>query len=206
MQHLIATLLSELPDTQVVIVRYLDDILFVGRNRLLTTHVTRCTAAPLARKGFPVSPKSVLDATQSLMWMGKQLSLDRPRVAHKPEGLAGIVGRWVAFSLSRYTRKPLQQMLGRIGWLARPSFLARCFLAGARAWLRPGPPCAHCVLFAMCRGPLEGITAGARGWEPQPTEGAVIHLYTDALACPCAPGGFFVGVWSSGGLVIRRCP
>ena len=32
-QHLIAAVLSELPHTQVVIVQYLDDILFVGRDR-----------------------------------------------------------------------------------------------------------------------------------------------------------------------------
>ena len=47
-QHLIGALLSELPNTQVVIVQYLDDILFVGRDRLLTTQVARDTAAHLA--------------------------------------------------------------------------------------------------------------------------------------------------------------
>ena len=103
-QHLIAAVLSELPDTQVVIVQYLDDILFVGRDRQVTTRVARDTAAHLARKGFLVSPKSVLDATQSLTWMGKQLCLNRSHVAHKPEGLADIVGRWVTFSLGHYTR------------------------------------------------------------------------------------------------------
>ena len=62
-QHLIAAVLSELPDTQVVIVQYLDDILFVGRDMQVTTRVARDTAAHLARKGFLVSPKSVLDTT-----------------------------------------------------------------------------------------------------------------------------------------------
>ena len=38
-QHLIGALLFELRDTQVVIVQYLDDILFVGRDRLPTTQV-----------------------------------------------------------------------------------------------------------------------------------------------------------------------
>ena len=199
-QHLITVLLSDLPGTQVVAVQYLDDILFVGRNQLLTTQVARDTAAHLAHKGFLVSPKSVMDATQSFTWMGKQLSLDRPRVAHKPEGLAGIVGRWVAFSLSRHTRKPLKQLLGRIGRLARPGFSAGCFLAVAGAWLRLGPPSAHCVPFAVCRGLLEAIAAGAWGWEPQPTEGPAIRLYIDAAACPCAPGGFFVGVRSLEGV------
>ena len=138
--------------------------------------------------------------------MGKQHSLHRPRVAHKPEGLVDIVGRWVAFSLSRNTRKPLQRLLGRIGWLARPGFSAGCFLAGAQAWLRLGSPSAHCVPFAVCRGLLEAIAAGTRGWEPQPTEGLAIRVYNDVAAYPCAPGGFFVGVWSSEGPVIRRCP
>ena len=53
-QHLIAAVLSELPDTQVVIVQYLDDILFVGRDRQVSTRVARDTAAQLARKGFLV--------------------------------------------------------------------------------------------------------------------------------------------------------
>ena len=148
----------------------------------------------------------MLDATQSLTWMGKQLSLNRSSVAHKPEGQAGIVGRWVTFSLGHYTRKPLQRLLGRIGWLARPGFSAGCFLAGARAWLRPGPPSTRCVPFAVCRGLLEAIAAGGRGWEPQAAEGPVIRVYTDAAECPVTPGGFFVGVWSSEGPAIRRCP
>ena len=59
-QHLIAAVLCELPDTQVIIVQYLDDILFVGRGRQVTTRVARDTAAHLARKGFIVSPKQCL--------------------------------------------------------------------------------------------------------------------------------------------------
>ena len=62
-RHLIGAMLSELPDTQVVIVQYVDDILFVGWDRLPTTQVAHDTAAHLDRKGFLVSPKSVLDAT-----------------------------------------------------------------------------------------------------------------------------------------------
>ena len=106
-------------------------------------------------------------------WFGiairKQLSPNGPRLAHKPKGLGDIVGRWVTFSLGHYTRKPLQRLLGRIGWLARPGFSAGCLLAGARAWLRLGLPSARCVLFAVCRGLLEAIAAGGRGWEPQVT-------------------------------------
>ena len=206
MQHLIAAVLSELPDTQVVIVQYSDDILFVGRDRQVTTRVAGDTAAHLARKGFLVSPKLVLDATQSLTWMGKQLSLNRSRVAHKPEGLADIVGRLVTFSWGHYTRKPLQRLLGGTGWLPRPGFSTGCFLAGAPAWLRLGPPSARCVPFAVCRGLLKAIAAGGRGWEPQATEGPAIRVYTDAAECPVTPGGLFVGVWSSEGPAIRRCP
>ena len=179
---------------------------FLGRDCLLTTQVARDTAAHLARKGFLVSPKPTLDVTNSLTWMGKQLSLHRPRVAHKPEGLADIVGRWVAFSLSRYTGKPLQRLLGQIGLLARPGFSAGCFLAGARAWFRLGPPSAHCVPFAVCSGLFQAIAAGRQGWEPQPMEGPAIRVYTDATACACTLGGFFLGVWSVEGPVVRRCP
>ena len=103
---LFGAMLPEHAATQVVTVQYPNHILFVGCDRLLTAQVARDTAAHLACKGFLVSPKSVLDATQSLMWMGIQLCLHRPRVAHKPDGLADIVGCWVGFSLSCCTRKP----------------------------------------------------------------------------------------------------
>ena len=53
---------------------------------------------------------------------------------------------------------------------------------------------------------MEAIAAGGKGWEPQATEGPAIRVYTNAAECPVAPGGFFVGVWSSGGPAIRRCP
>ena len=150
--HLIAAVLSKLRDTQVVFVQYLDDIPFMGREGLVATEVARDTSAHLACKGFIVSPKSVLDATQSLTWMWKHLSLNRPRVAHTPKGLADLVGRWVTFTLAHYTRKPLQRLLGRIGWLACPGFSTGCFLACARAWLCLGPPSARCVPFAVSRG------------------------------------------------------
>ena len=51
-----------------------------------------------------------------------------------------------------------------------------------------------------------GFAAGCRGWEPQTTEGPAIRVYTDAAECPVAPGGLFVGVWSSEGPAIRRGP
>ena len=44
--------------------------------------MARDTAVHLARKGFLASPKSVVDATQSLTWMGEELSVDGPCVAH----------------------------------------------------------------------------------------------------------------------------
>ena len=94
----------------------------------------------------------------------------------------------------------------RIGWRARPGFSARCFLAGAHVWLRLGPPFARCVPFAACRGLLEAIAAGDRGWEQQPTEGPAIRVYTDAAICPCALGGFFGGKWSLEGPAFRNCP
>ena len=147
MQHLIAAVLSELPDTLVVIVQYLDDILFVGRDRQVTTRVARDTVAHLARKGFIVSPKSVLDATQSLTWMGKQLSLNRSLVAHKPEGPAVIVGRWVTFSLGHCTRKPLQRLPGH-RLAGPPRFLRGMFPRRCTRMASSGSAC--CLLLSVC--------------------------------------------------------
>ena len=127
---------------------------------------------------------------------------------HRTRQFVKTMRRWVAFSLSPYTRKPLQRLLGCIGWLGAgvaglPSRQGACLRGHAHgfAW---EPPSAHCVPFAVCRGLLEAAASRGQGWEPEPTESPAIRVYTDVAECPCAPGGFFVGVWTSEGPVIRR--
>ena len=177
----------------------------MGRDRDLTTQVACRAAAHLVSKGGLVNPKSVLDSTQCLSWMGKSPGPHPACITHKPVGLADIIGGWLHVRLSRYTRK-LKRLLSRIGWLARQSFSVGCFLAGARAWLRLGPPTARYVPFAVCRGLLEAIATGSRGWEPQPVQGPTVRIYIDAAACPGAPHEYFVGVWSRFGPAVRHCP
>ena len=157
-------------------------------------------AAHLVSKAFLVSPKSVLDVTQCLSWMGRNLALHRAHIAHKPGGLAD---KWLHVILSRYTRKLLQRLLGRTGWLAHPGSSVGCFLARVWAWLHLGGPTARSIPFAVCRRLLEAMATSSHGWEPQPVQGPAVRIYTDAAACPGKPHECFAGVWSPFGPVVR---
>ena len=149
--------------------------------------------------------KSFYDATQSLTWMGKELRLHRARVAHKCEGLADVWGGHQCVSLLCYTRKPLQQLFGRIGWLARPSFSMGYFIAEERTWLHRGPPSACCLPFVVCRGLLQAIAAGSHGWDSHEVQGPAVHIYTNAVESSSWVSELYDGVWSSLGPPMRRC-
>ena len=73
--------------------------------------------------------------------------------------------------------------------------------AGGFAWDPPPRSVFHLPFVGACWRQLQrGVVGRNHG-----TEGPAIRVYTDAPTSPCAPGGFFMGVWSSEGPVIRRC-
>ena len=114
-RHLIGVVRSDVPDIQVVVRQYLGDILFVGWQRAVATHVARCAATHLASKGFAVSPKSVLDAAQGLYRMGRQLGLGNAHIALTAEGLAGIVGKWLFFAI-HVQAAGAPPLVASVGW------------------------------------------------------------------------------------------
>ena len=132
-QALISDLLGDLgTGGGVVVVQYLDDILFVGhdpREVAAVTHILR-------RAGFIISEKSVFTPQRSLRWMGKDVDLRGRRVVTAASVVAAVVAAWVRLALKPYTYVVLRRLLGKLGWLGRPGNLGGCFLAGARSWLR----------------------------------------------------------------------
>ena len=70
-QALIADLLRDLDPDGVVAVQYLDDMLFIGRDRAQVAAVAEDAAYTVRRAGFLVSVKSELEPQRRIAWMGK---------------------------------------------------------------------------------------------------------------------------------------
>ena len=122
-QALISDLLRDLGRGGVVVVQYLDDILFVGHDPGEVAAVTDSAAHLLRRAGFIISEKSVFTPQRSLRWMGKDVDLSGRRVAPAASAVAAVVAAWVRLALKPYTYVALRQLLGKLGWLARPGNL-----------------------------------------------------------------------------------
>ena len=163
-QALISDLLGDLGRGGVVVVQYLDDILFVGHDPGEVAAVTDSAAHLLRRAGFIISEKSVFTPQRSLRWMGKDVDLSGRRVTPAASAVAAVVAAWVRLALKPYTYVALRRLLGKLGWLGRPGNLGGCFLAGARSWLRWGPRSAWRTPPAVVRGLCEAIAQCYRGW------------------------------------------
>ena len=85
-----------------VVVHYLDDILFVGHDPGEVAAVTDSAAHLLRRAGFIISEKSVFTPHRSLRWMGKDIDLRGRRVAPAASAVAAVVAAWVRLALKPY--------------------------------------------------------------------------------------------------------
>ena len=180
-QALISDLLGDLGRGVVVVVQYLDDILFVGHDPGEVAAVTDSAAHLLRRAGFIISEKSVFTPQRSLRWMGKDVDLRGRRVAPAASAVAAVVAAWVRLALKPYTYVALRRLLGKLGWLGRPGNLGGCFLAGARSWLRWGPRWAWRTPPAVVRGLCEAMAQCYRGWEPDTTSaGPAVRVHPPA--------------------------
>ena len=163
-----------------VVVQYLDDILFVGHDPGEVAAVTDSAAHLLRRAGFIISEKSVFSPQRSLRWMGKDVDLRGRRVAPAASAVAAVVAAWVRLALKPYTYVALRRLLGKIGWLGRPGNLGGCFLAGARSWLRWGPRWAWRTPPAVVRGLCEALpnATGAGSQTPRALGRQCASLWT----------------------------
>ena len=100
---LISDLLGDLGRGGVVVVQYLDDILFVGHDPGEVAAVTDSAAHLLRRAGFIISEKSVFTPQRPVRWMGKDVDLSGRRVAPAAPAVAAVVAAWVRLALKPYT-------------------------------------------------------------------------------------------------------
>ena len=130
-QHLIDRVLSSLPPTAVLVIQYLDDILVVGP-RLDVQDMARRAAAALEQAGYIISPKSELEPTKLITWMGKRVNLNSACIAPSTPFVADVVSKWLLLALKRTTTN-------RCGG----SSVRLCGLSGLRllwvlSWVVPG--------------------------------------------------------------------
>ena len=57
-QHIVASAIAKVPAGTVVVVQYLDNILFLGRDKQEVARVTGRVANQLIQEGYLISPKS----------------------------------------------------------------------------------------------------------------------------------------------------
>ena len=135
-QGLISDLLGDLGRGGLVVVQYLDDVLFVGHDPGEVAAVTDSAAHLLRRAGFIISEKSVFTPQRSLRWTGKDVDLRGRRVAPAASAVAAVVAAWVRLALKPYTYVALRRLLGSLGgWGGQGTW-------GGAFWRVPGPGCA----------------------------------------------------------------
>ena len=171
--------------------------------------MTHRAAAALVKSRYIISPKSELEPTKLITWMGKNVNLESARIAPSTPFVADVVSKWLLLVLKPYHYKSLRRLLGKIVWLSRPAAPVGSFLAGPRVLLNQGPFWSPCTPFAVVHSLLEAIAASFRGWEPHPVSAAPpppVRIFSDAAPDPHSPGRFVVGLWSPRGPTVRRVP
>ena len=184
-------------------VQYLDDILFLGRDKQEVARVTGRVASQLVQEGYLISPKSWTEPVEDVTWMAKHMSAAVGRSAPQPTAIADCVARWVGLVTHPCTRNAVRRILGRLVWLGRPRNTASPFWAGTQAWVHQGPRWVPRTPPAMVVGLLEGLAAAQRRWEPScstDTLPKAPQLHVDAAETPW--GLYMVGLWGPKGACI----
>ena len=203
-QAILAAYLVEYFPGSVVVIQYADDVLVAGRHPSSVRQQALRTKADLEKAGWVVSPKSSLDPSDRVKWMGKVVGGDQGGVQNAPPLQAHLVCCWLRLATTGYSDKALRRMLGKLQWALRPGRGAQPFLAGAYRWLNEGPSTAKCTPPKVLRGLLEGIACALVPWVPHGTLGS-----TDTFYCDAARQGqnYYVGIRGDTlGMRIKRLP
>ena len=117
-------------DLQVLPFTYLDDILAARACKDLKRAVRRLRGR-LQRARFVVSPKSSLDLTRVLDFVGKIFDTKRRRMENRKGMVIALLRSWLRLRLRLVRRKGFEKFLGRLEWALRPQGGTAPFLAGA---------------------------------------------------------------------------
>ena len=120
-------------DLQVLPFTFLDDILAAGAHRDLKRAAHRLWGK-LQRARFVVSPKSSLEPTRVLDFVGKIFDTRRRRMDNRKGMVTALLRRWLRVRLGFMRRKKFEIFPGRLECALRPQGGTAPFLAGEYRW------------------------------------------------------------------------
>ena len=118
-----------------IIFHYLDDFLLMGGCPRELKDVTRRAVEALRAAGFLVSPKSVLDPTTRILFLGKHIDTQAKRIWSHPRAYLQMYAQWLRLATAAHPHpRHLNKVLGFMQWHVRPRRGMGPFLAGAYCW------------------------------------------------------------------------
>ena len=197
-------------DLQVLPFTYLDDIVAEGVRRVMKRAVRRLRGR-LQRARFVVSPKSSLEPTRVLDFVGKIFETKRRRMENRKGMVTALLRSWLRLRLGLVRRRGFERFLWRLEWALRPQGGTAPFLAGAHRWKLSGQqrvplslvrPLLTAVVFAV----LPQCYAGQPYvWRGPPCLVQDFIIFADAAPSPNS--GFRYGFFVPGmGIRCYKCP
>ena len=197
-------------DLQVLPFTHLDDILAARARRDLKRAVRRLRGW-LQRARFVVSPKSSLEPTRVLDFVGKIFDTKTRRMENRSGMVTASLRSWLRLRLGLMSRKGFERFLGRLEWALRPQGGTAPFLAGVCMWKLSGEqkvplclvrPLLTAVVFAVLP---QWYASHPHVWRGPPCSVQDFIIFTDAS--PRTKRGFRYGFFVPGsGIRCYKCP
>ena len=110
----------------------LDDILITATSPAAARAGVQRVAAALRDAGFIISPKTELEPSTCITFLGKRLDSVRRSVSNSVDMLKATLRLWLqGVGTGRMPAREMARFLGRLQWVFRPMGGASVFLAGA---------------------------------------------------------------------------
>ena len=125
-----------------IIFHYLDNFLLLGGCPRELKEVTRRMVEALHVAGFLVSPKSVLDPTTRILFLGKHIDTQARCIWSHPRAILQMYAQWLRLVIAAHPHpRHLNKILGFIQWHVRPHsgggpWDRRCLLRCCMGWPR----------------------------------------------------------------------
>ena len=174
-------------------VQYVDDILVYGFNRGQVKEAQQQLWTLLEEDGWLCSPKSQLEPTTTIDWMGKELDGKACSMQSSAGYVAGMVNMWIKLATLGYCQKTLKRLLGKLAWADRPSRETSPHTSGPMAWMMRGPQNAKYTPPRVLKALGQAIAMTIGPWTAnRHTVGQEIDMYVDAAEWEST---YMVGVW-----------
>ena len=186
-------------------IQYVDDVLVYGYDRATLGAARVQLRGLLESDGWICSPKSQLEPTDTIEWMGKNLDGRRWTIQSSAPYIAGMVALWLKPATRGYSQKDMRRMPGKLAWADRPARETGPHTSGAMAWMMWGPQNARYTPPKVLRGLAEALATIMGPWSARGTAAADnIDMYVDAAEYG---NTYLVGLWSKeAGARVWECP